>query len=192
MTPKPTPPKDAAAFETYVALLRGINVGRAKPVAMADLRAIVESLGYQDVRTLLRSGNVVLRTADGDPPAIATSIQEAIARRLGMTVGVIVRTADELAAVVDANPLPEAVAHGAALHVMFLAAPPSDAERTALTTADFGPDEVRMAEREIYVWYRDGMMATDTAPRLVKLVRTMATDRNWNTVGKLLAIARPR
>jgi len=63
-------------------------------------------------------------------------------------------------------------------------------EREAIEAADFGSDEVRLARREIYVWYRNGMSGSDTAARLGKLVRTLATDRNWNTVEKLLTMAR--
>src|SRR5688572_11970726 len=89
----------------HVALLRGINVGRAKRVAMADLRALVEGLGYGDVRTLLNSGNVVFtvrRAAKSDP---ASRIEKALAAQLGIASRVTVLTAPELAAVVEQNPL---------------------------------------------------------------------------------------
>src|SRR5438067_8709980 len=79
---------------TYVAFLRGINVGRAKQVAMADLREIVEAVGYVGVRTLLRSGNIVFAGPALDAAALARALETAIDARLGMTVRVVVRTAD--------------------------------------------------------------------------------------------------
>ena len=177
---------------TYVALLRGINVGRAKPVAMSDLRAAAEAAGFESVRTLLRSGNVVLVGPPEDDATIARTLEKAIESRLSMNVGVVVRTSDELAAVVEANPLPHAARDGSLLHVMFLATPLTAEERRALDPEPFLPDEVRVADREIYVWYRNGMSGSRTAVELGRRIKTLATDRNWNTVTKLLALARER
>jgi uncharacterized protein (DUF1697 family) len=174
----------------YAALLRGINVGRARQVAMADLRDIVESTGYQGARTLLRSGNVVFAAPLEDAVEVASTLERAIEARLSMRVHVVVRSAQELAAVVAANPLPHAAHDGAHLHVMFLALPLTAPERTALEPAQFLPDEVRLAEREIYVWYRAGMSGSKTAEQLARRVKSPATDRNWNTVAKLLSLAR--
>src|SRR5262245_61751276 len=119
MSPSPA----SAPRTTYVAFLRGINVGRARQVAMADLREIAESVGYEDVRTLLRSGNVVL--ASGSPSAddVAAALERAIESRLRMNVGVVVRTSDELAAVVAADPLQITSDDGSRRHVVFLGEP---------------------------------------------------------------------
>jgi uncharacterized protein (DUF1697 family) len=103
---------------------------------------------------------------------------------------VVVRTADELAAIANANPIPEAADAGAQLHVMFLAEPTTTNERTALEAGTFEDDVVRPLGREIYVWYRNGMSGSTTAVRLAKLIRTTNTDRNWNTVTKLLTMAK--
>src|SRR5262245_51458503 len=102
-----TSPGVADASTRYVALLRGINVGRAKPVGMAELKATVEALGFDDVRTLLRSGNVVFAGKAAASPTVAARLEAAIEERFAMKVGVVVRTADELAAAVAANPIPE-------------------------------------------------------------------------------------
>src|SRR5438034_8047019 len=91
--------------DRQIALIRGINVGRAKRVAMSELRALVEALGYGEVRTLLNSGNVVF-TSPGPPAGDAAArIEEALGARLGVSARVIVLTAGELAAVVANNPL---------------------------------------------------------------------------------------
>src|SRR5262249_22009080 len=149
---------------------------------MSDVREIVESLGYQDVRTLLRSGNVVFRGPTKASTRVEHELMAAIEGRLQITVGVVVRTSVELASIVDANPLPEAAADGSRLHVMFLAEDPTAKERATLAAEVFDPDTVRPSGREIYAWYRNGMSGSDTAMRLSKIVRTLNTDRNWNTV----------
>jgi uncharacterized protein (DUF1697 family) len=174
---------------TYVAFLRGINVGRAKQVAMAELGEIVEGLGHEDVRTLGRSGNVVFRGAEGRTAAIGTALEEAIGARLGMTVGVVIRTADELDSAIADNPIPDAEGEGAALHVMFLKTAPTAAERAAVDALDPSPDTIRIAGREIYVWYRQGMSGSTTAQQLDKRLKTLATDRNWNTIRKVAAMS---
>ena len=178
----------ADASTRYIALLRGINVGRARPVGMAELKAAVESLGFRDVRTLLRSGNVVFAGDADDPQTVANRLEAAIEERFAMQVGVVVRTAQELASTVAANPIPEAAGEGSNLHVMFLAEPLADAVGDALEPSQFEPDVVRVAGREIYVWYRNGMTGSATAQQLDRRVRSLVTDRNWNTVGKLLAL----
>src|SRR6266498_779442 len=103
-------PERITMTRKHVALIRGINVGRAKRVAMADLRKLVEDLGYGDVHTLLNSGNVVFTTADTDTVNSAVCIEEALSNRLGVSARVIVLTAEEVAAVVNDNPLVEVAA----------------------------------------------------------------------------------
>ena len=105
----------------YVALLRGINVGKAKRVAMADLRALVEGLGGQDVRTLLNSGNVVSGAPRAKAEVLARRIAAALTGELGVTARVTVLGAADFARVVDANPLLEVADNPSRLMVGFLA-----------------------------------------------------------------------
>ena len=181
---------DAGRRTTYIALLRGINLGKARQVPMADLRQALEDAGFDDVRTLLRSGNVVLAAPTRPTADVARQLEEVIGARFGMKVPVIIRTAAELAAVVEANPIPEAEAHGTALHVLFLDRPLGAAERRKLDQDDFPPDEARAAKREVYIWYRNGMSGSATADELARRIDAVATDRNWNTVTRLVALAR--
>jgi uncharacterized protein (DUF1697 family) len=176
---------------TFVALLRGINVGKAKPVSMAELRAAVEAAGFQDVATLLRSGNVVLRGA-GSPASMAETLEAAILRDLGVSSRVVVRTGAELAAAIEGNPFPDRAQDGSRLHVMFLATAFTAAEDHAIDEADFGDDKVAVAGREVYAWYANGMSGSDTATRLARLVKTLNTDRNWNTVLRIQAAVEAR
>ena len=171
-----------------VALLRGINVGKAKRVAMADLRALVEGLGYRDARTLLNSGNVVFgvpSTAKGDA---AKRIEEALATKLGVSAKVLVVSAQELAAVVEANPL-EAVATDPSKYlVTFVADPASLAKLEPLTARDWSPDALHLGERVAYTWSANGVLQSEVITAMNKALRDGATARNWATVLKLNAM----
>lgn len=177
------------AQTTYIALLRGINVGKAKPVSMADLRLALERAGFEDVRTILRSGNVVLRgrvSAD----AVAGELERVIERDLKTRSSIVIRTSEELTRAINANPFPDKADDGSRLHVMFLGTALPSAERHEIEAADFGDDRVAVKEREVYAWYANGMSGSDTATRLARLVKTLNTDRNWNTVLRLQAASR--
>lgn len=172
----------------YVALLRGINVGRAKQIPMADLRTLLTDLGYTDVATLLRSGNAVF-TGSGAPHEVAGRIEDAISTKFGMTVGCVVRDGGEMAAVVAANPFPEAEAEGSRYLVHFLSAAPDPALLEANDPVGLDPDHIRLGDRVIYQWCPDGIMAApDVGTYAVKNLGVVATGRNWNTVTKLAAM----
>ncbi|MEA2638307.1 MAG: hypothetical protein QOE18_1364, partial [Chloroflexota bacterium] len=113
-----------AVTTTWVALLRGINVGRNKRIAMSELRTMLESLGYTNIRTHLQSGNAIFLAQRRKPESLEQELSVGIKKSFGMDVAVLIRTAAELASVVDANPF---AAHGVSageLHATFLAAPP--------------------------------------------------------------------
>jgi uncharacterized protein (DUF1697 family) len=173
-----------------VALLRGINLGRSKRIAMADLRALVEGLGYADVRTHLQSGNVLLTTS-ASPARAAKAIEGALDAELGVDVRVLVRTDDELASVVDRNPLGDVATDPARLLVTFLSGRPDPKRLRALDPADFEPDVFRAGAREIYVWCPNGYAGTKlTHAFWEKQLGLTGTARNWRTVTKLLELAR--
>jgi uncharacterized protein (DUF1697 family) len=173
-----------------IALLRGVNVGGNNMVPMARLRELMHDLGYDDVRTHLQSGNAVFTAAEGTPPErAAREIEGQLERHLGLAVPVLVRTARELARVVAANPLPEAVSEPSRLLVNFLSAAPDPDLLGGLDAADFEPDLFGAGEREIYVWCPEGMRATKlTYAFWEKRLGVTATARNWNTVTRLLAL----
>lgn len=172
-----------------VALLRGINVGRNKRIAMADLRALLEKLGYTDVRTLLQSGNAVL-TATGKPATVGRKIEAAIADELGLDVKVVVRTRDELAAVIAGNPILEEVTDPAKHLVVFLSAAPDPARLADIDPAEYAPEVFRLVGRELFLWYPNGVQDAALAPVLTdRKLGVVATARNWSTVTKLLALA---
>lgn len=135
----------------YAVLLRGINLGRAKRVAMADLRALLADAGFGDVATLLQSGNVVL-TSDGSPAEVARRVEEAIRERLGMDVAAVVRTRDEMRAVVEADPLGDVAGDGSRYVVAFMATEPGPELAELLDSVDAGDDRHALRGRELYVW----------------------------------------
>jgi uncharacterized protein (DUF1697 family) len=157
---------------------------------MAELRQLLEDAGYADVRTLLQSGNVVLDTAK-EPGAVARDVEKRIAERLGLDVDVIVRTAAELADVVEGSPLADVATEPTRHFVVFLSAEADRAALRALAEEDFSPDEFAARGREVYAWCPDGMRDSRLMRQLggAKLAPT-ATMRNWSTVTKLLEMVR--
>ena len=168
-----------------VALLRGINLAGKRRVAMADLRALLEDMGYADVRTHLQSGNAVLTTRD--PAAkVARAIEEGIAERMGLDVVVTVRTAGQMAKIVAADRLGDVADDPAKRMVIFLPARPSRQAVKAIEDMDFGDERVEVAGGEVYAWCPGGigrspLMAALGDPKLTP----GGTARNWRTVSRL-------
>ena len=175
----------------WVALLRGINVGGNKRVAMADLRRLTESRGHDDVETLLQSGNVVFTSSRRSAQALADELSSAIAEELNMDVKVLVRTGADLARVVAENPFPEAVDEPKTLHVAFLSENPSRSAIAGIDRDALGKDDFSLAEGVVYLRYAGGMQGSPLTKHLTekKLGVTM-TARNWSTVTKLAEMTR--
>ncbi|WP_030264398.1 DUF1697 domain-containing protein [Streptomyces violens] len=176
-----------------VALLRGINVGGHHKFPVARQRALMAELGFQDVTVLLQTGNIVFADPGVPPEETARALEAGFAAALGFSVPVLVRTRDEIAATLAANPFPEAVAEPKTLHVTFLSEPPADtAPLDALDPAGYAPDTFRLLGRDLYLWCPEGVgrsrLAAAVTAASLKLGVT-ATARNWNTVNKILAVA---
>jgi uncharacterized protein (DUF1697 family) len=174
-----------------VALLRGINLGRTNRVSMATLRALLEDLGYDDVRTHLQSGNAIFATRQR-PDAVARAIEQGITERIGLSIDVIVRTEDELAAIVDADPLRDVATDGSKHFVVFLSREVDAAALRELAELDLEPERVAARGRAVYVWCPNGMRDSRAMKALNEHpLAPTATVRNWNTVTRLLAMVRP-
>src|SRR5579863_7347674 len=174
---------------TWVGLLRGINVGRNKRIAMADLRTMLEARGNGDVRTLGQSGNLVFSSAQRKAELLEQEISKGIRATFGMDVAVLLRTEDEFAAVVDANPFVAQSVDTAELHAAFLSAEPAAAKSAAIDHAAFLPDEFAFGKRVVYVRLPNGVMGS-TLPDWDKVLGVRATQRNWNTTTKLRELIR--
>lgn len=172
-----------------IALLRGINLGRSRRVAMAALRAALVAHGFTDVKTHLQSGNVVLSHGTA-PIELAAELERVILSELGMEVRVVVRTAAELADAIARDPLGEVATDPQRHQVTFLATEIAAAAVERLLATDIAPEVVAVSGREIYSWHPAGVAGSSLAALLSeRRLGVTATTRNWNTVTKLLALA---
>lgn len=168
----------------YAALLRGINVGGNKKVAMAELRAMVEKLGFENPKTLLQSGNLVF-TAKSQPAAkLEKALEAATQSKLGVECSYLVRTADEWAKIIAANPYPDmASADPSHLAVTFCREKPDAAALKALRQEIRGDEALEVVGRELFIRYPHGMGESRLALALSKnRLGTICSARNWNTV----------
>jgi uncharacterized protein (DUF1697 family) len=178
--------------ETYVALLRGINVGRAKRVPMADLRGLLEGLGFRDVRTLLNSGNAVFSAPKSASAALVARIEEGLTRRLRVTANVTVVSVSELQAAVDALPLATEGRNPSRLMVGFFRTPADERRIDDVVRQKWTPDEVAKGPRVVYVWCPDSILESRAFEAIGRAAGDAITTRNWSTVTKLLALATRR
>jgi uncharacterized protein (DUF1697 family) len=174
---------------TYLALLRGINVGGHAAVSMADLRATFVDMGYDDARTYIQTGNVLFSTT-GSAAALQSAVEEALETRFGLSITVMLRTRAQLAAVVGANPLATGGRDPAKLHVTFLASKPPSSRLSSLDAAPSGPDELEVVGREVYLHCPDGYGRTKlTNTFFERTLGVPATTRNWKSVTTLAQLA---
>jgi uncharacterized protein (DUF1697 family) len=174
---------------TFVALLRGINVGTAKRISMAGLKELVQSLGYADVRTLLNSGNVVFSASRGTPAQAGTRIEKAIADRLGLAVPVTCLDAGELEEVLAANPFASIADNPSRLLVAILADARDVPKIAAVEAADWGVEKMaRGPGRAVYLWIPSGVIESRLNAAFSKALGTAVTARNWATIQKLGAM----
>jgi uncharacterized protein (DUF1697 family) len=172
-----------------IALLRGINLASKRRVSMAELRELLSGHGYDDVRTHLQSGNVVL-TSKVSGKRLQDELERQITDGLGLEVQVLVRTRDELADVVERNPLGDVADNPSRYLVNFLSAKPAAQVVRELGEADVAPEQLVVSGREIYAWHPNGIQRSELTKLLSeRRLGVNVTARNWNTVTKLLAIA---
>lgn len=164
----------------FIALLRAVNVGGTGKLPMSELKAMCEALGFEQVRTYIASGNVVF-TSRKSEKAVKAALEARLEAYAGKPVGVLVRTADEMAAVLAANPFPKAPANRT-VAIFLNAAPPADTIAKARGQRD---EKIVLGRREIYVFYGDGMAQS----KLVIPAAKDGTARNMNTVAKLAEMA---
>ena len=176
-------------MSAYVALLRGINVGRAKRVAMADLRELLGRIGCTSVRTLLQSGNAVFDHPGGQPTTLAGLIETALAEDLGVSARCLVWPAANLRALIAANPFPERAADGSKYLALFLSAALDPRLITEHDPRALAPDDIRLGDGVIYQWCPNGVLEAPAVGTFVERhFGVVATARNWNTVSKLGAL----
>jgi uncharacterized protein (DUF1697 family) len=175
---------------TYVALLRGINLGKQNRVPMAKLREMLADLGYGEVKTHLQSGNAVFTSPRRSARTLAGQIESRIERDLALDIAVIVVTSAELAAIVDDNPLATPGRDPAKLMVAFLSAEPPAAAITAIDPDEYAPEEFAVGKRAIYLWLPKSMQGSKLVGALTdQKLGVTVTVRSWRTVTKLAELA---
>ena len=171
-----------------VALLRGINVGKAKRIAMADLRSLLERLGHSNVRTLLNSGNAVFRAKRGNGPALAKAIENEISARLRLSVPVVVLTANDVDTIIKENRLRQASKNPSIFLVAFTQRPESLSAAAALLSQPWEPEAFAIGSKAAYLWCANGSIESKVWKAFTRATGETATTRNWATVLKLQAM----
>ena len=176
---------------TYIGVLRAINLGAYNKIAMSDLRVMLETLGFEDPKTLLLSGNIIFKTATGSSAKLESMLEAASTKHLKVTTDYFVRTAKEWQAIVDENPFKkEAKGDPGHLLMMCLRDAPMPAQVKALQESITGREMVKTKGRHAYFVYPDGVGRSKlTIQKIEKALGTRGTARNWNTVLKLAELA---
>lgn len=183
-------------MHTWIALLRGINVGAANRLPMAELREQLSGLGFEDVATYIASGNVVFG-ANGDPDADEAA---ALARRIATTIEthhgfrprVLVLSVPEFRAAMEANPFPDAESEPKTLHLYFLAEQPADFDASAFEAVASPSERWELGDHAFYLHAPDGIGRSKLAARVESLLGVPATARNWRTVTRVREMAAAR
>jgi uncharacterized protein (DUF1697 family) len=167
-------------MNTYIALLRAVNVGGTGKLPMTELKAMCRDAGFTGVQTYIASGNVVFKS-DATSSSVKAELESRLLARAGKPVGVAVRTAAEMTAVLQANPFRES-APNRVVAIFLDEAPPDDALDHAVGVEN---EEMRLGTRELFVHYGDGMASSKLRIPAAKT----GTARNMNTIAKLAEMA---
>ena len=173
---------------TFVALLRGINVGGKHSVPMQDLRDILDGLGCKDVETYIQSGNAVFNSAE-DAQVLAAQVSSAIEQKFGFAPRVHILTFEEYQAVLDANPFPDAVSEPKTIHVGFLTEPVTEPDLDTIENLKSPTENYHLVEGAFYLHAPDGIGRSKLAAKIDKCLGVPTTGRNWRSATKLAELA---
>jgi uncharacterized protein (DUF1697 family) len=173
-----------------ICMLRGVNVGGHNRLKMEALRALCESLKFENARTYVQSGNIIFRTKGKDRSALAAKIRNAIECEFGFRPEVILRTVEELRKAIAASPFADRRdLEPGKLLVTFLASAPGREVRAKLLGLNH-PEEIHLQGREMYIYFPNGAGKSKLPwSSIERLLKTTGTARNWNSVTKMLAMA---
>jgi uncharacterized protein (DUF1697 family) len=172
----------------YVALFRGINVGKAKRIAMADLRVLLQKLGCTEVGTLLNSGNAVFTTNAEAPAKLAARIRAAVAKKLGVDALVMVKSQKDIEGAIAGNTLTGVATDDSRLLVAFTDDPGRLAAVKHLAAGEWGDERLHVGKHAAYLWCANGILESKVVEALLKGLAGTGTTRNWATVSKIHAL----
>ncbi|HEX8196491.1 MAG TPA: DUF1697 domain-containing protein [Pyrinomonadaceae bacterium] len=170
----------------YVAFLRGINVGGRTSIKMETLREVFASLGFQNIKTYIQSGNVIFETAEADGDKLAAEIESAVEKEFFKT-NVMVRSAEEIEEAIKNNPFADEEFDEKLFHLVFLSEKLSDEKAEMLLSNNRDTEKFAVRNREVYCLLRDGVADSLLGKKYIdNKLKTPATARNWRTVNKIL------
>lgn len=172
----------------YAAFFRGINVGKAKRIAMADLRALLGTLGYTDVATLLNSGNAVFTAPAAKSATYAARIREAVSKQLGVDAAVMVKSGRELADIVAGNTLADVADDPSRLLIALVQEPKGLAAVKPLAAKSWGKEKLHVGKHAAYLWCANGILDSVALEPLMRGLAGDCTTRNWATLQKVQAL----
>jgi uncharacterized protein (DUF1697 family) len=181
-------------METYISILRGVNVGGQAQIKMEALKKSYEKLQLSNVRTYIQSGNVIFDAAEGDTRTIESKISSQIEADFGVQVPVFVLTSESLKRIIEENPFTKDPGKDITfLHATFLAEMPKQYDRESIEDKKQGDEEIRFSEKAIYLYCPHGYGRTKLNNNfLEKKLKVGATTRNWRTTLELLRLATPQ
>ncbi len=177
---------------TFVTLFRAINVGGNNPVKMPVLKEMHEALGFKKVSSYLQTGNLVFESTETDLIQLANQIKKEFEKTFGFSTEVLVRSAAELKELFKKNPFLERPEKETKwIIVIFLSASADEQGKAALLKAHAGPEEIFIADKELYIYYPEGIGRSKLSNTFIeKNLKVSGTGRNWNTVTKLLEMTK--
>jgi uncharacterized protein (DUF1697 family) len=183
--------RSLASLTTHIALLRGINVGGHRSVGMTDLRNFLTQLGFDDVRSLLQSGNLVFSSRVRTGAELERFLETEAVKRFGMEVDFFVRTPEEWKSIIRQNPFRKEAELDPARLVLLLFKSAPEAEDVAALQAEIkGAEVVKPKGRQVYAYYPDGQGRSRLTNAVIERKIGRCTGRNWNTVLKLSIVAK--
>lgn len=175
-------------MNTYISLLRGINVGGNKKIPMEGLRALYKSLGFNNVQSYIQSGNVIFQSTESSRPKLIRILEEKIEKNYGFHVEIIIKTMKELKDAVANNPWKDV--DEKSLMIAFLKDRPEKPDMEAIESVTTGGERAALVKDLLYLCYPHGSGRSKLSNALIeKKLNVVATCRNWNTTNKLIALA---
>ncbi len=174
---------------TYIALLRGINVGGRNKLPMKELRTLLEELGLENVKSYIQSGNVVFESDDADVARLSSEIASEINAGYGFEPRVLLLTADDFAAAMSGNPFPEGEGQPKSLHLYFLSEEPANPNLAALQEVQNEDERFELQGAVFYLHAPSGIGRSKLAERVERALGVPTTARNWRSVSKIMALA---
>ena len=176
-------------MHTFIALLRGINVGGNTILPMRDLVGMFEGLGLKKVKTYIQSGNVVFQSAHKNALDLSRKITAAIEKSCGIAPQVVLLGIKELQAVIASNPFPQGMREPKSLHLFFLDSVPRNPDLGTLATLKTKSEQFKLVNQVFYLYAPDGIGDSKLAAKIERALGVAATARNWRTVSEVMSIA---